>query len=351
MQSKINKYFYKFKNSINIGSPNIFYMRKLAEYITNCQIGGNIIEISKKENGTIDENIIGLFNFIKEATFDKIPTKKQKYCAIIMGPAGTGKSLAKKIATKFIFDNFENKNNTPTSSIEYEAFFNTFVDVTSDDYVYGLKLNNNETGQQILKSTLNEYLNKDEFKDKNMDDLIDIFYKDPRLYGDLVKNTTSMYNDLKKHVDPLKIMMIHIASYFGLNIFFEIIGNTSTYISTIIVNDFCRWEMYTPIVVFPYISDIELHKKRIIMRGLTEGRFMSISSLYETRQNTSSAFDSMYDGLKSSLKSTSKNVGFLKYNNDKTITKEMIEGYDFKDVVVVKSKVDIDGNNKVVTGI
>jgi hypothetical protein len=321
MNYKRDKYINKYNTSILNKYTSSLYLYKLSKHLIlsqSGQSGGKIIEFNKNTTGDIATNYEGLRKLIEENVIDKLSHKTtNKYLVILIGPPGSGKSIARKIVTNMIGKMESNTN--------FDEIFNTFVDVSADDYIYGAKIDGKESGSKLLKDNYDAVQRT--YPDSTSKEFID----------NLTTSSTKIYFDTRRELDSIGSMMLFIASYLKLNIFIEIVGNTINYINYLI-NDFCDYHKYIPIIIYPNISNFDLHKERILLRAAKEGRLPSLDYVKYIKTQVDTIFDQIYDSSNSYLKSNIKSLSLVKYNNDKQLNQTDIDAYNFTHLEIIKGK-------------
>lgn len=264
---KIKKYINKIMNNNNNNS----YLRKLSEYLLinfNKQKGGRVINFNIDPTyRDINFNLINLQEFIIKTLegIIKIDKSNENYILIVMGPTGSGKTIARKVGYKMV-ELLENKelvlHNTKIIEDNMKTkLINTnieksFIDISVDDYVYGLRINET-SGKDKLRIT-NTQLIEDMKENINNDKLSE--------------NTIEQYSEYRKHINFLPMVMVYIAAYLKINIIFE------TVCGYWLLDELVKNINYFPLIVYPLVNkDILL--QRTIERGKEEFRFINETNI------------------------------------------------------------------------
>lgn len=146
-------------------------------------------------------------------------------------------------------------------------------------------------------------------------------------------------------------MLMYMASYLGLNIFVETVGSYPDFIDKMI-NDFCNYNRYIPIILYPYIDNFQIQKNKIYERALAEGRFPSIKHVEEEIPNVDKVFIDLFFDVNTILeKRKIPSMYIMKYANV-NLDQNEIANYDFKKIDTTYSKFvsknEADANNLIV---
>jgi len=288
---KLVKYLLKLKKS-----NNKKYIKKILYYY---QKGGNnsLIKIS---TNNIKENWGHLKNFLDNIFTSKDltnPFGKNKFFVILIGSPGSGKSIARKIILNFLKDKL-------SKTEEIDKIDKSFLDISIDDLVYSLKLDDGLSGLDKLKENYKTFDSDLSNNESTLDELS--------------KSSTDIYFDLRKHINPLGEMFLFLASYLNCNLFFETVGDYPEWIISALIQNICDYYGFIPIIVYPYIDDFEIQKQRIISRASEEGRLPSLKFVEERRKSVEESFEILKTYL-NGTESKTKNYYYLKYNNSKPI--------------------------------
>jgi len=259
---------------------------------------------------TIQNNASELFNYIDQSYIQKVKkVTKDKYFVILMGPPGTGKSFARKFAVKYICKYIEINN-------LYDITYNSFVDISVDNYVNDIEVNNDKAGKDRfmdIKENLNE---------KSADD-----------YAQIAQKSYDIYQSMRLLVDPVSEIMISVCIYLGINIFFETIGANPQYIESLI-NNICKYYKYIPIIIYPVITSQEEHISRLKKRGSAEGRVVDINYAINITHKCNYSYEKikfkMYNIMISANNTNGlKKAYIIKFANDKP--QPEINNYDLSE--------------------
>jgi predicted ABC-type ATPase len=266
---KINIYCHKINNAKKINK----YVNKLGYQIYEMTGGANFIkhtDLQKSKNINADE----LFKYIKTMVTETACAEcvtKEKYLVILMGAPGSGKTLARKVAAKYIYT--MEKSITDIDIPIIEGIHKSFIDISIDTFVYNGIVSNSEqtnalTGELLFKEIIASASTKEK-SDKSL----------------------KLYNDLRPNFNPISEIILHLAAYLGLNVFFETLGSEE-YILNLIQN-FCKYYKYKLIIVYPQVTDEEAHIKRANDRAANDGRYIDPEYIKKTRIDTKNLFDKL----------------------------------------------------------
>jgi predicted kinase len=268
---KINIYCHKINNAKKINK----YINKLGNQIYEMTGGANFTKhVDLQKSKLINAN--ELFDYIKTmvagAACNECVTT-EKYLVILMGAPGSGKTLARKVAAKYIYT-MEN----PTTETDFmksiiEGIYKSFIDISIDTFVYDGKVSNNEqsdtfTGKQLFKNIITAQPTEETFTE-----------------------SLKLYNTLRPNFNPISEIILHLAAYLGLNVFFETLGNEN-YILNLIQN-FCKYYKYKLIIVYPQVANEEEHIDRANKRAAIDGRYINPEYIKQTRRETNIVFDKL----------------------------------------------------------
>lgn len=191
-------------------------------------------------------------------------TSKNRYIVILYGPPASGKSLARKVACHIINKYF----NEHTSD---EKLYETFIDTSVDELTYNVQINN-ESVSDILKKIILNFL-----KNNNINPT------DKNILSFLNKNIDAIQAESFKiykenRMDALSELLFYFSTFLNKNIFFEIATANIKYLKSIVRS--LKNYNYIPIVIYPFIDDVNIIYKRSLLRGLEEGRFLKCNGDY-----------------------------------------------------------------------
>lgn len=159
MSYKIDKYLIKMTQNCNSKESRTKYLHKLTEHVIkqSVQTGGIVYDFNKISKPTnvedVNYNIDQILNLLGANTKNKLRNTQNKYVVILMGTPGAGKSIARKIATKIIAnEEFMIFEGTDVKILD--DLFNSFVDISIDDFVYGSNIDGKGSGSDRLKKTM-----------------------------------------------------------------------------------------------------------------------------------------------------------------------------------------------------
>jgi hypothetical protein len=331
INDKIIKYLFKIKKS---DKKNPEHLKKFLYYYQKG--GSNILE--KKFTNTIQENFIGLKNFLDKIFEEKNlknPFGDKKFFVILMGTPGSGKSLARKLIVKKLIDKFgkpatssdassaspDDASTASADTLTFKKVLNSFLDISIDDLVYNLKLNENQ-GSKTIKEKFDSLRIGKNIKDLSEDEIKNI-----------AEETSKIYRDFRKEVDPLSYMFIFLSAYLKSNIFFETVGRDFSMFEYFF-KDVCEYHNYIPVIVYPVITDFEIQKERIFSRAMSEGRLPDINFVKNSNEQVEKVFEeTKYYLLSEKYKGT---FYMLKYKNDASLTPEKVERNDFSELEILE---------------
>jgi len=268
---KINIYCHKINNAKKINK----YINKLGNQIYEMTGGANFTKhVDLQKSKLINAN--ELFDYIKimvsGAACNECVTT-EKYLVILMGAPGSGKTLARKVAAKYIYTMENSTTYTDTMKSIIEGIYKSFIDISIDTFVYDGKVSNNEksdtsTGKELFKDIITVQSTEEKFK-----------------------KSLELYNTLRPNFNPISEIILHLAAYLGLNVFFETLGNEN-YILNLIQN-FCKYYKYKLIIVYPQVANEKEHIDRANTRAAIDGRYIDPEYIKKTRKETKILFDKL----------------------------------------------------------
>lgn len=204
-----------------------------------------------------------VLNYLKH--FDEIKTiTNNKYAVVLYGSPASGKRIAKKIACKLICDHFEK------SQISIKDLFDTFIDTEVDSIIYDIVDSNNISLKDKMLDAYKQIIN---VSDTDVNDVNIIKSAVKTNIKDIVDATGKIYFLHKKEADAISEFILSYSVVANKNIFFEISSANIEYIQ--ITLDRLKYYGYIPILIYPYINDVEILYNRAIDRGIKEGRFFT----------------------------------------------------------------------------
>ena len=332
---------YKIKKYLNKIQQNNKkkYLYKLSTYIYNLlilksyKVGGKPI-IKKldinKEIDSIEEinkkkiiNILNLNNFIKDTFSDKqLYLDDQKFFIILMGSPGVGKTIARKVVLTKLFP--------LKDKIFYDKMYNTFIDISIDDYIYSYYDENNINGLQIILDASKHILDKinsiDEIYSYSNNTLNRIESKS-HILNELYKLSSDSYYSIRNKLKSIGDIMMYIAIYMGFNIYFETTGANYIYVFRLI-KEIINVHHYKLIIIYPYLLDNYIHAQRLFERGKIEGRLPNIEEVIKQK----SIIDDNYNTLNNYFNKDLSKVSFYKYESIDLIQSD-IQNYNFESII------------------
>lgn len=290
------KYTTKTNKYINKLSYNIYEQQ--GGFIKYTQQNGDNYKDTKKIN--TEE----LFDYIQKRV-DKIAGKtKEKYLVILMGAPGSGKTLARKLTAKYITKYIEGINE-PTDE-DCNKTFNSFVDISIDDFVYD---------SQIIEGEYTRLIDRDVENGRNKFKHIATEYKEAEddNIDRFVEKSKQLYFGMRPHFDTVGEIILNLSAYLSANIFFETIGNEG-YIKNLIEN-FCKYNGYNLVIVYPFIANETIHLKRVRNRGAVEGRFVNNDYVRLTRASSDALFDALPSIVRPHISNKLLKSSLIKFEN------------------------------------
>ena len=289
MINKTLKYMCKFHENpkseyIEQICNNLFQKGFISKMTHSTQIGGLKL-------GDMDS----LLNFIKNRVGDEDKKTSKKYFVILFGPPGSGKTLGRKMACHGIKTFYEESLNE--TDIE-----KTFIETGIDEITYDVELKDDFTVRDKLMKNLDGYIGEAdsiEIKKELVKENI----------NNLVFSSFSIYRNNRP--DYLSELLFYLAAFFDKNIFFEVATPQNEYIKNLI-NVFCNFYKYHPVLIYPFVNDVNILYDRTISRGLKEGRFVACDGPYGLQKIVASDLKS-YEDLKDILKNAKDKIDWMSY--------------------------------------
>jgi hypothetical protein len=217
------------------------------------------------------DDIDSVLGFL-ESKYQSKKKTKQRYFVILYGPPASGKTLARKIACYQIKKVFSESKINPNKPYE------TFIDTSIDDIIYRIKRGQkDQTGKEKLIESLEDFFDRDisEIDQRDIKDNINKIYdKGYKIYSDIRKDY---------RVDALSELLYFYAVVMEKNIFFELSSPSSGYVNKIL--KMLQWYDYIPVLIYPYMNDVNRLYELSIARGLTDGRFIKCRNDYNSLIN------------------------------------------------------------------
>jgi hypothetical protein len=292
-------------------------------------VSGSKAEVVPENLSYTMYNLESTINYIlkKYNKMDNIKITKNKYFVILYGPPSSGKTLAKKIGCYLIKKYMEEE-------LKENEILDTFIDSNIDDLIYDKEIedtNDNNVKkrvQQILLDQLTKYKEQAKIQNDITKDNID----NSQSIKDFINFCEKFYSRENKP-DSLSDLMIFLGSYLKKNIFFET-GSGSLYYANTIMN-ILKLYNYIPIIVYPYVDNIDLLYERAIKRGNKEGRFIARTSIESMSNSSVNNYNKLFDSnsqddIINEFKKN-KNLLICRYNG-KTNNYEYYNNLDFQKI-------------------
>lgn len=297
---KLKKYEYKFNNS-----RKVRYLRKLVYHYygagtTGSHIGGDVT----LKRGDVNSLTSYLTHIVSNDTAEGKAEIKTvgKYFIVLYGPPASGKSVARHVAYSILrnvfkeniseiektfidtnVDELTEKIITNTGKSVKDTLIDNFRGLLNSDYLELQK----ELDQQS-RMTLDEKINKE-----NTIKAIEDFKTNKNITPNL---TNHLLNNLDKYAktthdiyyshraDYLSSLLFYFSVFMGKNIFMEMSSDSVDYAEKVLTDlnySFTNIsDKYTPIVIYPFVSNTIILRDRAISRGCIDGRFISYLGAY-----------------------------------------------------------------------
>jgi hypothetical protein len=310
--NKINIYCHKLQTDTIKKNK---YVNKIAKTVYNLQKGGFIKYTLQQESETKKINADELLKYVKERVNKLNGNTKNKYFVILMGSPGSGKTISRKLAVKYISKYLENNTDDDLCN----DIFNSFIDIAIDDIVYD--------GQ--IEETKKEYISviktgREKFKE------LSTKYKSYNDYDEdkLAKESEDLYFGMRPAFDSVGEILLNISAYLNANIFFETLGNEQ-YIKTLI-NTVCIPYKYNLLIIYSSITNEDIHIERLKKRGISEGRFPNIEYVKNKRTMCKLLYNKLPEIVIPFVGPSIKNCSLINFENDKIMPSD----YNFNEFII-----------------
>lgn len=285
-----------------------------------------------------------LTSYIRNRIKNNAQRTQKKYLVILHGPPASGKSHGTRVACRLIYDYFE--KTIPVDELR-QTFLNTNVDNLTYDIVttQGISVK-----QQLLDNlyaiindlslnyddpeSINQIRNCSELDSNKSEDVELVLSKIDKL----VSTSYEIYQ--KYRPDNISEIMFYMSAFLGLNIFLETCSGDPAYLSRTIES--LKYYGYIPIIIYPFINDLDIIYQRSVKRGMTEGRFIG-------KDRISSSMKICFDNYSKLIEiiSTNDEYGYYQYDSNyedcETFLKEI---YDIGNInIIYKNLLDIGIKN------
>ena len=304
---KINIYCHK----INYAKKINKYVNKLGYQIYELSGGGSFTKHTDLQTSKII-NADDLFDYIKTMVKETACAEcvtKEKYLVILMGAPGSGKTLARKIAAKYIYTmgNPTVVTNTDTDAIN--KIYKSFIDISIDKFVYDrIVVTDNEHPEKLTGADLFNKIISTSAEGK-------------------MEKSLKLYNELRPNFNPISEIVLHIAAYLGLNVFFETLGNEDYIIN--LIQNFCKYYKYKLIIVYPQITDETEHIRRANDRADKDGRYIDPEYIKQTRTDTETLFEKLKITIPKFLTEDFSSSDLITFMNDN----QSYSSYDYSPLI------------------
>lgn len=246
----------KYIQKIDI-TPKNTYIKKIIRYaIGNNNIAGQV-------GGLKISDFDSLLDFLRKRYTEINNNTEKKYFVILYGPPASGKSIARKIACHAIKEQYG-------EIISPHQIFETFVDTSIDEITYDVEVktdNGYKKVSELLMENYNNFIKDIPEKDKLShikNNILDISGKSFNIYK-------------SNRPDYVSELLLYFSVFLNRNIFMETAGTDIQYVNKIISS--ITWYGYKPIVIYPFINDVNILYDRSLSRGIKEGRFVTCNLL------------------------------------------------------------------------
>ena len=282
-------------------------------------IGGECETVEQIKYKKDYEGLISVLESKKRCAEGTMTTNK--YLIILYGPPASGKSIARKIACYLIKTFFK-------ETLSYKEIWKTFIDTNVDELTYDLE---NESNKSVKDLLLDEYRRKMAGKtDQELKD--EIACGDNNTVNTIADATFKIYKE--NRADSISETIKKMAEFLEKNIFFEIASGKSEYIKKIITDTI--YYNYIPIIIYPFIDDINIIYNRSIDRGISEGRFLKKESLIKSIEDNKNNFIVLKNMIVNG--DFGKKALIIKYDSSFTIdVKEQFQQYNFDELKILEN--------------
>jgi hypothetical protein len=306
----------------------IKYKNKYLElkYVKNTinMIGGRLCSEENKQEFT---NVDDIMKYMKNESdcVDK-NTTKNKYIVILFGPPGSGKTQAFSEACNLISTYYD----------ENKEIEGTFINTGLDDLVNRTHVKEypDKTIKQVLIDNLANLI-KSKMSDSKQDrkqiiqDNISDFYS--RKSDKDMRGQFDIYSLGRNAIDPISSLLLWFAVYKNKNILFETSSGNFEYVDMIV--NMVRWYGYNPVIIYPYIDNLDTLYHRILDRALVEGRFLEKQIVKSKMENSIMSFNNKIKEYKALESIKIENIIIASYDNT---TRKPEEPIKHNNLIVIK---------------
>ncbi len=185
----------------------------------------------------------------------------------------------------------------------------TFIDINIDEYVYASSKDESSlSGKQEFNLLSQKYKDIDNDKLKVQSDS-----KPNEILKKITDESSRIYFSYRNNITPIGDLLIYLAFYLKINIFFETIGQACNldYYKSLLSS--VSYYNYIPIIIYSYIDDDSIHQDRLISRFKEEGRL----PLYSWITSLKTQINEGYNRLKNHIieSNPNKKYSIVKYQN------------------------------------
>ena len=317
MLNKIKKYLYKMCDK-----SDTQYVNKLCYYLN--QVGGLKMD-----------DMDSLMTYIRTLGTQQNTKTQGNYVVLLVGPPASGKSLSRKIGCDIVRMYEEKIYNTkyPDITTIEKSFFDTEVDALTYEIETEIKENDKMLIViDLLISSLKKIIKEKGYDIdtlKNEDDKIKLVKQN---INEIQSSSSKIYT--KYRADKMSELLIYIAIFLKKNIYIESASINVTYYLNMLDN--LGFYDYKPIIIYPFIKDVNILYERSIRRGLKEGRFLlcdAPSGGFSLKNMMLLAFQN-YEKFKNSVVNKDYNFFyFIRYNADlDKNARDKVDKGDFSDI-------------------
>jgi hypothetical protein len=261
---KLLKYLTKYSEEAEIKKKSL-YFDKIDLYLGQLKLidrhqltggGGETIELG---------NLDSLLNFLRSSV-SSAKSSKNKYFVVLYGAPGSGKHFARSLSCHLLRSYFGDS----------EVDLSTFVDTGIDEITYRVGTGGRSV-LEMLRDNTRVVLSGDETVESAK-----------RNIDALVRSSREIY--LRYRQDYLSEILLYFAAFLSKNIFMEVASPSQKYLVNLL-DGFCHFYGYIPVIVYPFIGDMDMLYGRVLDRGLREGRFIACDGPYGLKAKSQEILD------------------------------------------------------------
>ena len=231
-------------------------------------------------------------------------TTTNKYFVILYGPPASGKTHARSIAIRKVREKEKEKEKERKTELEDKELCNTFIDTGLDDITYKMCYENRNVGDK-MKSITKEFTNSQRQEQEQIESL--------------VNETGNIY--INNRASDLSDLLIAFAVSLGKNIFFEVSTPQEKYIKEQI--DRLVYYKYIPIIIYPFVGDVNNLYLRSKGRGEKEGRWLKCEGDYGLNKNMIRMYIEYYNIINYMKEKNIDNINYIYTKENEEEDKEL----------------------------